>query len=89
MLLCMEVVQVESLDLVTEPQLPQLQAEPPGARGQVNLDLLQDIEQVGGDGEQDRVQRNLPILLTKFNFQYNSITAITIIKLISCTSPPI
>ena len=64
MLLCMEVVQVESLDLVTEPQLPQLQAEPPGARGQVNLDLLQDIEQVGGDGEEDRVQGNLHNLLS-------------------------
>ena len=88
-LFSVEIVEIEGMDIAAESQLSHLITEPPGAFRQVNLDLFQDIEQVGGDGEQDRVQRNLPILLAIFNFQYNSITAITIIKLISCTSPPI
>ena len=68
-LLSVEVVQIESVDIAAESQLSHLITEPPGAFRQVNLDLFQDIEQVGGDGEQDRVQRNLPILLSKINLE--------------------
>ena len=62
-LLSVKVVQIESVDVATESQLSHLITEPPGTFREVNLDLFQDIEQVGGDGEQDRVQRNLAILL--------------------------
>ena len=61
-LLSEEVIQVESLRIVTKPQLPHFQTEPPGSNlGEVNLDLLEDVEQVGGEGEEDRVQRHLNI----------------------------
>ena len=68
-LLSVEVVQIESVDIAAESQLSHLITEPPGTFREVNLDLFQDIEQVGGDGEQDRVQRNLAILLAKINIE--------------------
>ena len=80
MLLSVEVVEIESVDIAPESQLSHLITEPPGTFREVNLDLFQDIEQVGGDGEQDRVQRNLAILLAKIHLEYsNSHTASTII----------
>ena len=69
-LLSLKVVQIEGVDVATESQLSHLITEPPGTFREVNLDLFQDIEQVGGDGEQDRVQRNLSSFLTKINLQY-------------------
>ena len=68
-LLSLEVVQIQSVDVAAESQLSHLITEPPGTFREVNLDLFQDIEQVGGDGEQDRVQRNRPILLKKINLE--------------------
>ena len=70
MLFSVEIVEIEGMDIAAESQLSHLITEPPGAFRQVNLDLFQDIEQVGGDGEQDRVQRNLSSFLTKINLQY-------------------
>ena len=67
--LSVEVIQIESVDIATQSQLSHLITEPPGTFWEVNLDLFQDIEQVGGDGEQDRVQWNLPILLPKINLE--------------------
>ena len=69
--LSLEVVKIEGVDVATESQLSHLTAEPPGTFREVDLDLFQDIEQVGGGGEQDRVQRNLPILLAKINLEYH------------------
>ena len=69
-LFSVEIVEIEGMDIAAESQLSHLITEPPGAFRQVNLDLFQDIEQVGGDGEQDRVQRNLSSFLTKINLQY-------------------
>ena len=69
-LLSVEIVQIESMDIAAESQLSHLVAEPPGTFREVNLDLFEDIEQVGGDGEQDRVQRNQAILLAKINLEY-------------------
>ena len=51
--LSLEVVQIESVDVAAQSQLSHLVTEPPGPFREVNLDLFQDIEQVGGDGEQD------------------------------------
>lgn len=59
-LLCLQVKHVDSLGVGSQPQLPHLQPPPPGPHlRDVELDLLESRDKVGGDGEQDRVERNL------------------------------